>query len=210
MSSDYSYAPSSSSSTSSPTPPQSPDYSYIPHHQRPYVGRHSSSDSISSTSSSVSSTSSLSYYPPILPLPSSFTRTAAPLSPLPPPPPPPPQPAPAHQPPQPQPHPVPHQKRSSRRYACHCGKSFTTSGHLARHTRIHTGEKNYQCPEPACGARFSRQDNCMQHFRTHQSPASKRGIGSSSGSGSSGRKRASAGAHALDALANVAISEGRV
>jgi len=59
-------------------------------------------------------------------------------------------------------------KRSTRRYACHCGKSFTTSGHLARHTRIHTGEKNYVCPEAGCAARFSRQDNCMQHFRTHQ------------------------------------------
>ncbi|CUS13933.1 unnamed protein product [Tuber aestivum] len=60
-------------------------------------------------------------------------------------------------------------KRSSRRYTCQCGKSFTTSGHLARHTRIHTGEKNYVCPETGCGARFSRQDNCMQHYRTHQS-----------------------------------------
>lgn len=66
-------------------------------------------------------------------------------------------------------------KRSSRRYTCQCGKSFTTSGHLARHTRIHTGEKNYVCPEVNCGARFSRQDNCMQHYRTHQSgSASKR------------------------------------
>lgn len=60
-------------------------------------------------------------------------------------------------------------KRSGRRYTCNCGKSFTTSGHLARHTRIHTGEKNYVCPEDGCGARFSRQDNCMQHYRTHQS-----------------------------------------
>jgi hypothetical protein len=60
-------------------------------------------------------------------------------------------------------------KRSTRRYTCHCGKSFTTSGHLARHTRIHTGEKNYVCPEVGCAARFSRQDNCMQHYRTHQS-----------------------------------------
>lgn len=59
-------------------------------------------------------------------------------------------------------------KRPSRRYTCHCSKSFTTSGHLARHTRIHTGEKNYVCPEAGCAARFSRQDNCMQHFRTHQ------------------------------------------
>ncbi|KAK9315418.1 hypothetical protein V1524DRAFT_430192 [Lipomyces starkeyi] len=64
--------------------------------------------------------------------------------------------------------------RKTRRYTCHCGKSFTTSGHLARHMRIHTGEKNYVCPEKGCGARFSRQDNCMQHYRTHQSQGTKR------------------------------------
>jgi uncharacterized Zn-finger protein len=49
-----------------------------------------------------------------------------------------------------------------RRYECAtCGKTFTTSGHVARHNRIHTGEKNFQCPEPGCSQRFSRQDNCM-------------------------------------------------
>lgn len=84
-------------------------------------------------------------------------------------------------------------KRSSRRYTCHCGKSFTTSGHLARHTRIHTGEKNYVCPEANCGARFSRQDNCMQHYRTHQSgSASKRAARRrrmSADSSASGRER---------------------
>ncbi|KAK9356836.1 hypothetical protein V1523DRAFT_400673 [Lipomyces doorenjongii] len=64
--------------------------------------------------------------------------------------------------------------RKTRRYTCHCGKSFTTSGHLARHMRIHTGEKNYVCPEKGCGARFSRQDNCMQHYRTHQTQGTKR------------------------------------
>ncbi|ODQ52937.1 hypothetical protein SAICODRAFT_40911, partial [Saitoella complicata NRRL Y-17804] len=50
-----------------------------------------------------------------------------------------------------------------RRYTClSCHKSFTTSGHLARHNRIHTGEKNFVCPQEGCGAKFSRQDNCMQ------------------------------------------------
>ncbi|KAA8899711.1 hypothetical protein TRICI_006311 [Trichomonascus ciferrii] len=56
---------------------------------------------------------------------------------------------------------------SAKKYTCHCLRSFTTSGHLARHMRIHTGEKNYVCPQEGCGARFSRQDNCMQHYRTH-------------------------------------------
>lgn len=61
---------------------------------------------------------------------------------------------------------------TKRRYECTtCGKTFTTSGHVARHNRIHTGEKNFQCPEPGCTQRFSRQDNCMQHYRTHKSHA---------------------------------------
>ncbi|KAL0085401.1 hypothetical protein J3Q64DRAFT_1743549 [Phycomyces blakesleeanus] len=55
-----------------------------------------------------------------------------------------------------------------------CDKSFTTSGHLARHNRIHTGEKNFQCLHPGCLSRFSRQDNMMQHYRTHISPKSRR------------------------------------
>ncbi|KAJ2850579.1 transcriptional repressor [Coemansia brasiliensis] len=67
--------------------------------------------------------------------------------------------------------------QNKRKYHCTypgCGKSFTTSGHLSRHFRIHTGEKNYHCLYPGCTSRFSRQDNMMQHYRTHLSPRSRR------------------------------------
>lgn len=55
-----------------------------------------------------------------------------------------------------------------RKHVCKtCQKGFTTSGHLARHNRIHTGVKNHVCSFPGCEAKFSRHDNCMQHYKTH-------------------------------------------
>ncbi|SMN21288.1 similar to Saccharomyces cerevisiae YDR043C NRG1 Transcriptional repressor that recruits the Cyc8p-Tup1p complex to promoters [Maudiozyma saulgeensis] len=59
-------------------------------------------------------------------------------------------------------------KRRSRRHVCKtCTMAFTTAGHLSRHNRIHTGEKNHTCPHDGCGQKFSRHDNCIQHYRTH-------------------------------------------
>jgi hypothetical protein len=55
-----------------------------------------------------------------------------------------------------------------------CQKSFSTSGHLQRHTRVHTGEKKHKCPFPGCQTRCSRQDNLQQHYRIHLSPGSRR------------------------------------
>ncbi|CEP61173.1 C2H2-type zinc finger protein LALA0_S02e08350g [Lachancea lanzarotensis] len=61
-----------------------------------------------------------------------------------------------------------HSVERRRKYVCKtCDKGFTTSGHLARHKRIHTGEKNHVCPHAGCGQRFSRHDNCVQHYKTH-------------------------------------------
>lgn len=60
------------------------------------------------------------------------------------------------------------EKDIKRKHTCKvCSRSFTTSGHLARHNRIHTGERKHACPWPTCDARFARQDNCMQHYKTH-------------------------------------------
>ncbi|KAF9070905.1 hypothetical protein BDP27DRAFT_1220043, partial [Rhodocollybia butyracea] len=52
-----------------------------------------------------------------------------------------------------------------KRHVCPtCDRCFTTSGHLARHSRVHTGEKNHKCPFPGCETRCSRQDNLQQQW----------------------------------------------
>ncbi|KZT10120.1 uncharacterized protein LAESUDRAFT_756314 [Laetiporus sulphureus 93-53] len=57
----------------------------------------------------------------------------------------------------------PQMSPTKRKHICQtCERGFTTSGHLARHTRIHTGERNHKCPFPGCETRCSRQDNLQQ------------------------------------------------
>jgi zinc finger protein CreA/MIG len=64
---------------------------------------------------------------------------------------------------------------SKKKHVCQtCDRAFTTSGHLARHSRVHTGERNHKCPFPGCETRCSRQDNLQQHYRIHLSPGSRR------------------------------------
>ncbi|KAJ6615775.1 hypothetical protein B0H10DRAFT_1800932 [Mycena sp. CBHHK59/15] len=43
-----------------------------------------------------------------------------------------------------------------------CSRGFSTTGHLARHARVHTGERNHKCPFPGCETKCSRQDNLQQ------------------------------------------------
>ncbi|PBK72230.1 hypothetical protein ARMSODRAFT_953895 [Armillaria solidipes] len=59
--------------------------------------------------------------------------------------------------------PSPSPTPSKKRHVCPtCDRAFTTSGHLARHNRVHTGERNHKCPFPGCETRCSRQDNLQQ------------------------------------------------
>jgi hypothetical protein len=51
--------------------------------------------------------------------------------------------------------------------ALDCKKTFTTSGHASRHSKIHTGRKSIQCAFPGCAGTFIRADNMKQHLATH-------------------------------------------
>ncbi|KAH6895181.1 hypothetical protein B0T10DRAFT_455448 [Thelonectria olida] len=63
--------------------------------------------------------------------------------------------------------------RPNKRYPCRyreshgCEKTFTTSGHASRHSKIHTAEKAVQCTFHGCQKKFTRADNMKQHLETH-------------------------------------------
>ncbi|KAI9351506.1 hypothetical protein BDR26DRAFT_431712 [Obelidium mucronatum] len=62
-------------------------------------------------------------------------------------------------------------KSSAKRYMCKtpgCGKDFSTSGHLSRHSRIHYGVKRYSCDVDGCDRTFFRADNALQHQKSHR------------------------------------------
>ncbi|KAH8675302.1 hypothetical protein BX600DRAFT_507551 [Xylariales sp. PMI_506] len=87
-------------------------------------------------------------------------------------------------------------ERTGKRYPCRyrdthgCEKTFTTSGHASRHSKIHTAEKAVQCTFPGCHKKFTRADNMKQHLETHFKDKS-RSSSSKSAKTSSSSKRGS-------------------
>ncbi|KAH6678408.1 putative transcriptional regulator NRG1 [Halenospora varia] len=92
-----------------------------------------------------------------------------------------------------------------KRYHCRyretigCDKTFTTSGHASRHSKIHTAEKAVPCTYKGCQKKFTRNDNMKQHLETHykdrsRSSTSKSGSKTSALTVSAGiKKRATPG-----------------
>ncbi|KAK2729914.1 C2H2 transcription factor [Colletotrichum kahawae] len=70
-------------------------------------------------------------------------------------------------------------ERPGKRYPCRyrdshgCEKTFTTSGHASRHSKIHTAEKAVQCTFHGCSKKFTRADNMKQHLETHYKDKSR-------------------------------------
>jgi len=87
-------------------------------------------------------------------------------------------------------------ERPGKRYPCRfrethgCEKTFTTSGHASRHSKIHTAEKAVPCSFVGCPKKFTRADNMKQHLDTHYKDKSR--STSSRPSMSSGDRKSSA------------------
>ncbi|KAK0379748.1 hypothetical protein CLIM01_02929 [Colletotrichum limetticola] len=102
-------------------------------------------------------------------------------------------------------------ERPGKRYPCRyrdshgCEKTFTTSGHASRHSKIHTAEKAVQCTFHGCQKKFTRADNMKQHLETHykdksrSSTSAKASRPSMGGLSASGRRSSSSSVRAAAA-----------
>lgn len=81
--------------------------------------------------------------------------------------------------------------KGTKRYPCRfkdshgCERTFTTSGHASRHSKIHTAEKAVQCTYAGCQKKFTRADNMKQHLETHYKDRSRSSASSKSASSKS-------------------------
>jgi uncharacterized Zn-finger protein len=64
-------------------------------------------------------------------------------------------------------------KAGAKRYHCRyvhiigCGKTFATSSHASRHSKIHVSRKLVSCTFVGCIKNFTREDNMKTHFESH-------------------------------------------
>jgi len=120
-------------------------------------------------------------------------------------------------------HPTAHEEREpvrgeGKRHACrfaeefNCEKTFTTSGHASRHSKIHTAEKAVPCKHPGCDRKFTRSDNMKQHMETHikKKRGTEHGMRKPSYNGAPKSREASySPTDAMGVLAQVAVEESR-
>lgn len=54
-----------------------------------------------------------------------------------------------------------------------CNKTFSTTAHASRHSKMHTGEKCVQCSFEGCTKKFTRADNMKHHLHIHYDEAAR-------------------------------------